>query len=139
MEVMSPLVSTRIWAVPASPAAVKFLAFLVAISEPGGALPMRQREMAESFGKSQQSISLHLAALCDLNIVLRPPGDQREGNSYSLHPFAAKYESTKAMEDAFRQALTDIKEGRLPNLLLPAYKTAPPSPSEEKPKLHRVA
>ncbi|MGW4815206.1 hypothetical protein ACWEPB_26675 [Kitasatospora cineracea] len=118
---------------------MKFLSYLVSISEPGGMIPVRQREMAQEFGKSQQSISVLLAALCDLNIVLRPPGDQRDGNSYTLHPFAARYTSSEAMEDAFRQALADIKSGELPNLLLPSYTSAPPAPSDGKPNLHRVA
>jgi hypothetical protein len=75
-----------------------------------------------------------VAQLCDLNIVLRPQSeDGRRGNSYRLHPLAAKYESHDSMEAAFRQTLAMIKAGELPNLRLPAYSMVPPA--EGPPKL----
>ncbi|MET9396092.1 hypothetical protein [Kitasatospora sp. NPDC002965] len=137
-EVMSPILWDRIWALPVSPASVKFLTYLVARSEHGGNLPDNQKAMAQEYGKTPQGISALMAPLCELNIVLRPPSEQRDGNSYRLHPLAAKYESHEAMEAAFREALTLIQAGRLPVLRLPSYQIAPPDPAGEKPQL-RVA
>ncbi len=134
-EVMSPLVSERIWALPISGAAVKFLTYLVARSEFGGHLPMRQKDMAREYGKTPQGISVLIAPLCELNIVLRPQGEQREGNSYRLHPLAARYESHESLEDSFRSALEQIRAGLLPNLKLPAYVIAPPAATGQKPNL----
>jgi hypothetical protein len=122
-EVMSPLVSQRLWALPVSPAAVKFLGYLVHRSEYGGHLPVHQPQMGEEYGGiTKQAVSQLMAPLCDLNIVLRPTR-----NSYRLHPLAARYESAEAMDTAFRQALADIKANKLPNLRLPLYVTAPPA------------
>ncbi|MFF2653534.1 hypothetical protein [Streptomyces sp. NPDC058045] len=136
-EVMSPLVSERIWALPVSGSAVKFLQYLVFRSEFGGHIPVRQKDMAREFGgKSPQAISALMAPLCDLKVVLRPPSEGRDGNSYRLHPLAAKYESHEVMEASFRKALRDIKAGDLPNLKLPSYAATPPS--EGTPKL-RIA
>lgn len=59
-----------------------------------------------------------MAPMCDLNTVLRPRSEERNGNSYRLHPLAAKYESPEAMEAAFRAALVRIQGGELPNLKL---------------------
>ncbi|MFJ9041422.1 hypothetical protein ACIRF8_33265 [Streptomyces sp. NPDC102406] len=133
-EVMSPIVSERIWALPLSGSAVKFLQYLLFRSEFGGHLPVKQREMAKEYhDKTQQAISALLAPLCDLGIVLRPDGGERKGNSYRLHPLAAKYESHDAMEQAFRNALVDMKAGALPTLKLPQYTVAPPT--EGRPKL----
>ncbi|MFH8476562.1 hypothetical protein [Streptomyces sp. NPDC018000] len=125
-EVLSPIVSDRIWAVPVSGAAVKFLHYLVFRSEFGGHLPVRQKDMAKEYKITPQAVSLLMAPLCDLNIVLRPSSDGRGGNSYRLHPLAAKYESHDDMEAAFRHTLQAIKAGELPNLKLPSYATAPP-------------
>lgn len=127
MQVMSPLVSERIWALPVSGAAVKFLQYLVFRSEFGGYLPVRQKEMAQEYQITQQGVSNLLAALCEINIVLRPEAVERGGNQYRLHPFAAKYESREQMETAFRQATADVKAGDLPNLHLPPYVVAPPA------------
>ncbi|MCX5345844.1 MULTISPECIES: hypothetical protein [Streptomyces] len=132
-EVLSPIVSDRIWAVPVSGAAVKFLHYLVFRSEFGGHLPVRQKDMAKEYKITPQAVSLLMAPLCDLNIVLRPSSDGRGGNSYRLHPLAAKYESHDDMEAAFRHTLQAIKAGELPNLKLPSYATAPPS--EGRPNL----
>jgi hypothetical protein len=137
-EVMSPLVSERIWALPISGASVKFLTYLIFRSDFGGHLPMRQKDMAGEYGKTPQGISSLMAPLCDLKIVLRPQGEEREGNSYRLHPLAAKYESHEAMEAAFRRALVEIQAGELPNLKLPSYVTRPPEAEGRRPKL-RVA
>ncbi|GGP80223.1 hypothetical protein [Streptomyces melanogenes] len=134
MEVLSPLVSERIWALPVPAAAVKFLQYLLYRSEFGGHLPVRQKDMAAEYGVTPQAVSNLMGALGDLKIVLRPPAGGRHGNSYRLHPLAAKYQSTQDMETAFRQALTDIKNGDLPNLRLPAYTTAPPAAG--RPSLH---
>ncbi|GGU45223.1 hypothetical protein [Streptomyces violascens] len=121
MEVMSPLVSERIWALPVSGAAVKFLQYLMFRSELGGHLPVRQKEMAQEYQISQQGVSNLLASLCEINIVLRPEAAERGGNQYRLHPFAAKYESREQMEAAFRQATADVKAGELASLHLPPY------------------
>lgn len=137
-EVMSPLVSERIWALPISGSAVKFLQYLLYRSEFGGHIPVKQKDMAcEYHQKTPQAISALMAPLCDLKIVLRPRSEERNGNSYRLHPLAAKYESHEAMEAAFRQALRDIKAGELPNLRLPAYVIAPPA--EGRPNLQVAA
>ncbi|MFJ7497297.1 hypothetical protein ACIQZB_40480 [Streptomyces sp. NPDC097727] len=132
-EVLSPIVSERIWAVPVSGAAVKFLHYLVFRSEFGGHLPVRQKDMAKEYKITPQAVSLLMAPLCDLNIVLRPSSDGRGGNSYRLHPLAAKYESHDDMEAAFRHTLQAIKAGDLPNLKLPSYVSAPPK--EGRPNL----
>ncbi|WP_167163057.1 hypothetical protein [Streptomyces sp. MBT27] len=136
-HVMSPIVAERIWALPLSGSAVKFLQYLVARSQFGGQLDVRQRDMATEYGVTPQSISKLMNPLCDLNLVLRPPSEERTGNSYRLHPLAAKYESEEDMENAFRDAVTRIKEGNLPNLKLPSYVQAPPA-APAPPKL-RVA
>ncbi len=136
-EVLSPIVAERIWALPISAASVKFLSYLIAKSRYGGELPVRQKDMATEYGKTPQSISLLMAPLCELNIVLRPQSEHRDGNSYRLHPLAAKYESAEAMEGAFREAMVLMKTRELPPLRLPTYQIAPPA-GDEKPNL-RVA
>ncbi|MFE3579848.1 hypothetical protein [Streptomyces vinaceus] len=133
-NVMSPIVAERIWALPLSGSAVKFLQYLVARSDFGGALPVRQKDMAAEYGVTPQAVSGLMAPLCDLNIVLRPRSEERNGNSYRLHPLAAKYESPEAMEAAFRATLVRIQDGELPNLKLPTYHQAPPAPTG-RPKL----
>jgi len=127
-QVLSPIVAERIWALPLSGSAVKFLQYLISRSDFGGHLPVRQVDMAREYhGKTPQAISALMGPLCDLALVIRPEGGERGGNSYRLHPLAAKYESHEDMEKAFRQALADIKASTLPNLNLPRYTVAPPS------------
>ncbi|WP_432190418.1 hypothetical protein [Streptomyces sp. Tue6028] len=136
-EVMSPVVSERIWALPVSPATVKFLNYLLFRSDFGGSLPVRQKDMAAEYNVTPQAISNLIAPLCELNIVLRPKnedGNRGRGNSYRLHPLAAKYESHEDMEAAFRSAIASIKAGQLPNLMLPSYRAVPPS-ADSHPKL----
>ncbi|MFJ9484047.1 hypothetical protein ACIRRI_56025 [Streptomyces mirabilis] len=129
-EVMSPVVSERIWALPVSGATVKFLQYLLYRSEFGGHLPIRQKDMAAEYRVTPQAISNLMAPLCQLNIVLRPQnedGSRGKGNSYRLHPLAAKYASSQDMEAAFRTAIASIKAGDTPNLKLPAYAAVPPA------------
>lgn len=134
-EVMSPVVSERIWALPVSPAAVKFLQYLLYRSDFGGQLPVRQKQMAAEYRVTPQAVSNLIAPLCELNIVLRPKNeDGSKGNSYRLHPLAAKYASTQDMEAAFRTTIARIKAGDLPNLKLPAYAAVPPA--QGRPDLH---
>ncbi|MEV6962436.1 hypothetical protein AB0M97_25250 [Streptomyces sp. NPDC051207] len=136
-EVMSPVVSERIWALPVSGATVKFLQYLLYRSDFGGHLPIRQKDMATEYGVTPQAISNLIAPLCELNIVLRPKnedGSRGKGNSYRLHPLAAKYPDSQDMEAAFRAAITSIKAGDLPNLKLPAYRAVPP-PGNGRPNL----
>ncbi|MEV6682280.1 hypothetical protein AB0N09_36280 [Streptomyces erythrochromogenes] len=133
-NVMSPIVAERIWALPLSGSAVKFLQYLLYRSDFGGALPVRQRDMATEYGVTPQAVSGLMAPLCALNIVLRPRSEERNGNSYRLHPLAAKYESPESMEASFRDALVRIQAGDLPNLKLPAYRRTPPTPTG-RPKL----
>ncbi|WP_432088478.1 hypothetical protein [Streptomyces sp. bgisy095] len=135
LPVMSPLVSERIWALPVSAPAVKFLLYLVFRSETNGALPS-QREMAREYKVSPTTVSTLLSPLFELNIVLRPQGEKREGNSYRLHPLAAAYDSIDAMHEAFQQAVKDMGNGDLPVLNLPEYQSAPPA--EGRPEL-RIA
>nr|BBK07989.1 cAMP Regulatory protein [Streptomyces sp. TP-A0584] len=130
---MSPIVSERIWALPISGAAVKFLQYLIHRSDFGGELPIRQKDMAEELRITPQAVSNHIAALGKLNIVLRPQNEARQGNSYRLHPFAAKYETPEDLEAAFRHAIQQIKARELPNLNLPAYTAVPPA--EGRPSL----
>ncbi|MET9774573.1 hypothetical protein ABZ023_09900 [Streptomyces sp. NPDC006367] len=128
-EVMSPVVAERIWALPVSGATVKFLQYLLYRSDFGGHLPVRQKDMAAEYRVTPQAVSNLIAPLCELNIVLRPTnedGSRGRGNSYRLHPLAAKYASHQDMEAAFRSAIARIKAGDLPNLRLPAYRTVPP-------------
>ncbi|MGW2748464.1 hypothetical protein [Streptomyces sp. NPDC001450] len=133
-EVMSPVVSERIWALPVSGAAVKFLQYLLYRSDFGGQLPVRQKDMAREYQVTPQAVSNLIAPLCELNIVLRPQNeDGSKGNSYRLHPLAAKYASPDDMEAAFRTAIAGIKAGDLPNLKLPAYAAVPPA--EGRPNL----
>ncbi|MFE1557442.1 hypothetical protein ACFW6V_21000 [Streptomyces sp. NPDC058734] len=74
-----------------------------------------------------------LTPLFELNVVLRTPSERsRRANSYILHPLAARYESVEAMDDAFAQALDDMREGRLPLLQLPEYQAAPPAEGPRK-------
>ncbi|MFD8079511.1 hypothetical protein ACFV3E_43650 [Streptomyces sp. NPDC059718] len=135
-EVISPIVGERIWALPVSGAAVKFLQYLIYRSEFGGEIPVRQVDMAREFKITPQAVSNHMAQLCDLNIVLRPyRGDGRGGNSYRLHPLAAKYESHDSMVAAFRHALNQIAAGDMPNLRLPQYSSVPPAEGRN-PGLH---
>ncbi|RKS96963.1 hypothetical protein BX286_7150 [Streptomyces sp. 3211.6] len=133
-NVMSPIIAERIWALPLSGSAVKFLQYLVSRSDFGGALPVRQKDMAAEYGVTPQAVSGLMAPLCDLNIVLRPRSGERNGNSYRLHPLAAKYENPQDMDAAFRVTLARIQAGELPNLRLPAYQQTPPSP-QGPPKL----
>lgn len=129
-EVMSPVVSERIWALPVSGATVKFLQYLLYRSDFGGHLPVRQKDMAGEYRVTPQAVSNLIAPLCELNIVLRPKneeGSRGKGNSYRLHPLAAKYASSQDMEASFRAAIANIKAGELPNLKLPAYATVPPT------------
>ncbi|MFD5425611.1 hypothetical protein [Streptomyces sp. NPDC127084] len=133
-EVMSPLVAERIWALPLSGSAVKFLQYLIYRSDFGGQLPVRQKDMAKEYQITPQAVSNLMAPLCDLNIVLRPRNEGRQGNSYRLHPLVAKYESHADMEASFRHALKSIKAGEMPNLKLPSYASVPPP--EGQPKLH---
>lgn len=135
-EVMSPIVSERIWALPISGAAVKFLQYLIFRSDFGGQLPVRQKDMAQEYKITPQAVSKLIASLCDLNIVLRPRSEGRQGSSYRLHPLVAKYESHESMEAAFRHTLVSMQSGDLPNLKLPSYVAAPPT--EGRPNL-RVA
>ncbi|MEV7123751.1 hypothetical protein [Kitasatospora griseola] len=137
-DVLSPIVSERIWALPISAASVKFLNYLIAKSLYGGEIPVLQKDMATEYGKTPQGISALMAPLCELKIVLRPQGEQRDGNRYRLHPCAAKYESAEALEDAFREALALMKARKLPALRLPTYQIAPPPAGTERPDL-RVA
>lgn len=83
--------------------------------------------MAAEYNITPQAVSNLIAPLCELNIVLRPRNGERRGNSYRLHPLAAKYRSHEDMEAAFRQTLLDIKSGQVPNLRLPSYAVAPPT------------
>ncbi|MFC8953675.1 hypothetical protein ACFT8P_13735 [Streptomyces sp. NPDC057101] len=138
LPVMSPLVSTRIWALPIGGAPVKFLQFLVFRSEPGGALPS-QRTMATEYGVAPSTVSALLEPLFELNIVLRSKAEAEEGrggNRYKLHPLAATYDSIESMTAAFAQALEDMRAGRLAPLNLPEYQTVPPA--EGRPEL-RIA
>ncbi|MCB5165642.1 hypothetical protein LG634_12455 [Streptomyces bambusae] len=134
-NVMSPIVAERIWALPLSASAVKFLQYLVFRSEFGGALPVRQKDMAVEYGVTPQAVSILMTPLCELNLVLRPRSEERNGNSYRLHPLAAKYETPEVMDEAFRAALDRIRAGDLPSLRLPAYQQAPPAPTGRRPKL----
>jgi hypothetical protein len=116
---------------------VKFLQYLLHRSDFGGQLPVRQKDMAREYRVTPQAISNLMAPLCELNIVLRPQnedGNRGKGNSYRLHPLAAKYASPEDMETAFRAAIDSIKAGDLPNLKLPRYQTVPPS-ADAQPKL----
>ncbi|MEV8535621.1 hypothetical protein [Streptomyces sp. NPDC051211] len=135
--VMSPLVTERIWALPIGAAAVKFLSYLVYRSQPGtGALPS-QKGMAAEYNVSPAAVNQLLNPLFELNIVLRTPSERsKKTNRYNLHPLAARYESPEAMDEAFAQALADMKAGRLAPLNLPEYRAVPPS--EGRPDL-RVA
>ncbi|MFZ3494485.1 hypothetical protein ACODT5_14890 [Streptomyces sp. 5.8] len=133
-HVMSPIIAERIWALPLSGAAVKFLQYLVSRSDFGGVLPVRQKDMAAEYGVTPQAVSALMAPLCELNIVLRPRSEERKGNSYRLHPLAAKYENPETMEVAFREALVRIQAGDLLNLKLPTYHQAPPA-ATGRPKL----
>ncbi|MER5966827.1 hypothetical protein [Streptomyces sp. NPDC002057] len=136
LPVMSPLVSTRIWALPIGGAPVKFLQFLVFRSEPGGALPS-QRTMATEYGVAPSTVSALLEPLFELNIVLRSKAEEgRGGNRYKLHPLAATYDSIDSMTAAFAQALEDMRAGRLATLNLPEYRAVPPV--EGRPEL-RIA
>lgn len=86
-EVLSPVVSERIWALPISGSSVKFLNYLLYRSNFGGHLPIKQKDMAREYRVTPQAISNLIAPLCDLNIVLRPKNeDGGKGNSYRLHP-----------------------------------------------------
>ncbi|UXY25051.1 hypothetical protein N8I84_42285 (plasmid) [Streptomyces cynarae] len=135
-EVMSPVVSERIWALPVSGASVKFLQYLLYRSDFGGQLPIRQKDMAREFRVTPQAVSNLIAPLCELNIVLRPRNeDGRKSNSYRLHPLAAKYASPEDMEASFRKAIASIKAGDLPTLKLPAYAAVPPA-ADGRPDLH---
>ncbi|MGW8954700.1 hypothetical protein [Streptomyces sp. NPDC055709] len=129
-EVMSPLVSERIWALPVSGAAIKFLQYLIFRSEFGGDIPVLQKDMAREYGITPQAVSNLMAPLCELNIVLRPRNEARnegrQGNSYRLHPLVAKYASHADMEAAFLYTLESIKGGELPAPNLPKYTAAPP-------------
>ncbi|MEV6676373.1 hypothetical protein AB0N09_05810 [Streptomyces erythrochromogenes] len=128
IPVLSPLVSERIWALPIGAAAVKFLHYLVYRSDFGGALPVRQKQMAIEYKVVPSTVSTMLEQLVEVNIVLRAPGGVgKKGNTYCLHPLAAKYESSEAMEAGWRQALLDMKAGRLVGLNLPEYQTVPPA------------
>jgi hypothetical protein len=136
-EVMSPVVSERIWALPVSGATVKFLQYLLYRSEFGGRLPIRQKDMASEYRVTPQAVSNLIAPLCELNIVLRPKnedGSRGKGNSYRLHPLAAKYANFQDMESAFRSAIASIKAGDMPNLKLPTYAAVPP-PADGRPRL----
>lgn len=133
-EVLSPVVSERIWALPISGSSVKFYNYLLYRSDFGGHLPIKQKDMAREYRVTPQAISNLMAPLCDLNIVLRPKNeDGGKGNSYRLHPLAAKYASPEDMENSFRQAIASIKAGDLPNLKLPSYASVPPA--EGRPNL----
>ncbi|MFD0352938.1 hypothetical protein ACFVHW_04200 [Streptomyces sp. NPDC127110] len=137
--VMSPLVSERIWAMPIGGASVKFFNYLVHRGEPdNGALP-NQKQMSVEYGVSQASISTLMDPLVKLNLVLRPESESgRKGNSYRLHPLAAKYSSIEAMQAVWKQALHDMQAGVLAAINLPEYKIAPPAEGD-LPRLHRVA
>lgn len=128
LEVMSPVVADRIWALPIGAAAVKFFQYLVFKSENGGALPS-QRQMAREYNVTPSTISTLMEPLFDLNLVLRSPGEERGGNRYRLHPLAAKYSSMEEMEAALAHALNEMRAGRLPGLNLPEYCAVPPSES----------
>ena len=136
MHVLSPLVSERIWALPVSPASVKFLNYLIHKSEFGGHLAVRQADMASDYGVSRQAVSLLLNPLIELGIVLRSPGgSRRAGNDYRLHPLAAKYSDADSMEAAFLKAFHQIKDGELVNLRLPTYTAVPPATDGKTPNL----
>ncbi|MGW1764045.1 hypothetical protein ACWCQL_08145 [Streptomyces sp. NPDC002073] len=135
LNVTSPIVAERIWALPLSGAAVKFLQYLVFRSDFGGSLPVQQKDMAAEYGVTPQAVSALMAPLCELNIVLRPRSGERRGNSYRLHPLAAKYESSEAMEAAFRTALARMQADDLPTLKLPTYRQAPPASTGRPAKL----
>ncbi|MFJ3309382.1 hypothetical protein ACIPSA_41330 [Streptomyces sp. NPDC086549] len=127
-EVMSPIVSERIWALPVSGASVKFLQYLLHRSDFGGRLPVRQKDMAREYRVTPQTVSNLIAPLCELNIVLRPKNENGgKGNSYRLHPLAAKYAGPEEMDTALRAAIASVKAGDLPNLKLPAYASVPPA------------
>ncbi|MFE8941041.1 hypothetical protein ACFYNX_26605 [Streptomyces sp. NPDC007872] len=137
IPVLSPLVSERIWALPIGAAAVKFLNYLVYRSDFGGAIPVPQKQMAIEYKVVPSTVSVMLDQLVELNIVLRAPGGVgKKGNTYCLHPLAAKYESMDALEAGWHQALLDMRAGRLVGLNLPEYQTVPPD--EGNPRL-RVA
>ncbi|MEU6867017.1 hypothetical protein ABZ924_27805 [Streptomyces sp. NPDC046876] len=52
---MSPIVAERIWSLPLSGSAVKFLLqYLVARSDFGGVLPVRQKDMAADTGSTRR-------------------------------------------------------------------------------------
>ncbi|MFF4902573.1 hypothetical protein [Streptomyces sp. NPDC001068] len=129
LEVKSPIVGDRIWALPIGGAPVKFLQYLVFRSEDGGALPS-QRQMAVEYGVKPPTISALMEPLFELNLVLRPKAEERGGNTYRLHPLARKYGSMEEMEAAFRQAFTDMRAGKLPSLNLPDNQVAPPAEGE---------
>jgi DNA-binding transcriptional MocR family regulator len=126
LEVMSPLVADRIWALPGGAASVKFFQYLVFRSGSGGVLPS-QREMAREYKVAPSTISTLMEPLFERNLVLRSGGGERGGNRYRLHPLAAKYSSVDEMKAAFAKALADMREGRLPTLLLPEYQAVPPT------------
>ncbi|MER7688799.1 hypothetical protein [Streptomyces sp. NPDC097610] len=129
LEVKSPLVGDRIWALPIGGAPVKFLQYLIFRSENGGALPS-QRQMAVEYGVKPPTISSLMEPLFELNLVLRSKAEERGGNTYRLHPLAAKYADVDEMTAAFQQAMQEIRAGRLPSLNLPENRVTPPAEGE---------
>ncbi|MEV7420546.1 hypothetical protein [Streptomyces sp. NPDC089919] len=131
--VMSPLVTERIWALPLGAAAVKFLCYLISRGEMGtGNLPSQQ-VMASEYKVSPAAVSKLLDPLFELAVVLRTPSERSQrANSYCLHPLAARYESSEAMDEAFALALQDMREGKLPPLQLPEYQAVPPAQGTTK-------
>ncbi|MFJ3841085.1 hypothetical protein ACIPY6_37055 [Streptomyces sp. NPDC090054] len=126
--VMSPLVTERICALPVGPAAVKFLCYLVYRSEYNTGVLPAQKVMSAEYGVSPAAVSLLLEPLFKLNIVLRNPSQRsRRANSYFLHPLAARYESTEALDNGFAQALEGMQSGPLPRINLPEYQAVPPA------------
>ncbi|MEV0604646.1 hypothetical protein AB0I82_35850 [Streptomyces sp. NPDC050315] len=127
MESMHPAVISQLCLL-VPPPTIQVMSYLYKIMEPGGRLPKSQAAMAQDLGIAKQTMSNRLAPLRELNVVLRTDSEKRGGNSYYVHPLAAKYESFEAMEAAIAKALHEMKAGRLARLRVPMYDAAPPRP-----------
>ena len=90
-EVISPIVGERIWALPVSGAAVKFLQYLIYRSEFGGEIPVRQVDMAREVKITPQAVSNHIAQLGGSAALCCGRTAGTDVGSHPLDPLAAKY------------------------------------------------
>ncbi|WP_344629868.1 winged helix-turn-helix domain-containing protein [Streptomyces glaucosporus] len=104
-----------------TPTAINVLSVMVAQQQPGGAVPLRQAEIADLLNVDQAVVSRAMALLVRRGIVQRSGAGR--GHRYALNPAIAGYESEHEMSTELTKVLA---AGGPPPIQVPQYRRRPP-------------